>query len=106
MNLELTPTMDRVLIRREATTGRTRGGILLPDSAKSKPCRGIIVAVGPGKIMDNGVHRPLPWEVGTEVLFNSFGAVPLTDFGLEHGDAMADSDLVVVMEPDILLVIT
>ncbi|CCB85158.1 MULTISPECIES: GroES family chaperonin [Parachlamydia] len=65
------PLADRVLVKRtKAST--SKGGILLPDSAQEKPKEGIVVAVGPGKINENGRHEPVSLEVGARVLFSSY----------------------------------
>src|SRR2546428_10658336 len=67
--LKLQPLGDRVVVRRESSEERTAGGIVLPDTAKEKPTRGVIEAVGNGKLLDDGSRGKLQDQVGDRVLF-------------------------------------
>src|SRR5258705_11793515 len=69
--LKLQPLGDRVVVRREEGESRTAGGIVLPDAAKEKPTRGIIEAVGNGKLLDDGSRGKLQGQVGDPVPFTS-----------------------------------
>ncbi|GIX02972.1 MAG: co-chaperone GroES [Thermogutta sp.] len=94
--LQLQPLADRVVVEREESEEKTPGGILLPDTAKKKPSRGVVVSVGPGRLLDDGTRAPLQVKVGDRVLFSSYA-----------GDEfrMGDQEYVLLREEDILAVI-
>jgi len=68
----VTPLGDRVLVKRVAADDKTKGGIILPDTAKEKPREGIVVAVGKGKLLDNGERQPVSVKAKDRVLFSSY----------------------------------
>jgi chaperonin GroES len=70
--MKVKPLADRVVVRRAASEEKTAGGILLPDSAKDKPQRGTVVAVGNGKLLKDGSRRGLQVKEGDKVLFTSW----------------------------------
>lgn len=70
--MNLRPLHDRVIVKREEEETKTAGGIVLPGSAAEKPSRGEVVAVGEGKVHDNGARRELCVKVGDKVLFGKF----------------------------------
>jgi chaperonin GroES len=70
--MKITPLGDRVVVKREEAEEKTAGGILLPDTAKNKPQRGKVLAVGPGKLNKKGEHIALDVKVGDTVLFTSW----------------------------------
>jgi chaperonin GroES len=89
---KLKPLGNRILVKRnEATT--TRGGILLPDTAKEKPRQGIVVAVGPGSTDDKGRCHPLDVKVGDHVLFSSYSGTEYQDECL----ILSEDDLLAVL---------
>ena len=67
--LNIRPLQDRIIIKRIAEEEKTEGGIIIPDSAKEKPLEGKVVAVGPGRVLDNGELRKPDVKVGDHVLF-------------------------------------
>jgi chaperonin GroES len=69
---DVTPLGDRVLVRRTAAEETTKGGIILPDSAKEKPAEGTIIAVGAGRLDEHGSRLPLTVKVKDRVLFSSY----------------------------------
>jgi chaperonin GroES len=92
------PLGSRVLVKRaEAQT--TKGGILLPDSAKEKPKMGEIVAVGPGKLDESGSYQSMNVQLGDKVLFSTYA-------GVEVKSNEPGSDYLIINEDDILGVIT
>jgi chaperonin GroES len=95
-NIKLQPLGDRVVVEREESEERTAGGIVLPDTAKDKPARGTIVAVGDGKQLEKGGRSKLQVKVGDRVLFSSYA-----------GDEfkVGDQELLLMREDDILAVI-
>lgn len=89
----LRPLDDRVVVETLDAETTTAGGIVLPDTAKEKPQRGIVKAVGPGKLLDNGARGSLSVAVGDEVIYAKYGG---TDIKLD-GD-----EVKIVRESDIL----
>lgn len=93
MTIKLRPLHDRVLVKRLDSEERTQGGIIIPDSAKEKPLEGEIVAVGNGKVLDNGTTKPLCVKVGDRVLFAKYAE---TEVKLE------DQSYLLLREDDLL----
>jgi chaperonin GroES len=71
-NLKIRPIDDRVVVEPVEAEERTAGGIVLPDSAKEKPQRGHVVAMGPGKLLENGGRAPLSVAVGDQVIYGKY----------------------------------
>ena len=90
------PLGDRVLVRRLEEEEQQRGGIIIPDTAKEKPQEGEIVAVGTGKLGDNGERTPLEVKVGDKILFGKYSG---TEVKLE------DEEYLMMREEDILGII-
>ena len=72
MTIKLTPLHDRIVVRRVAEEETTRGGLIIPDTAKDKPQEGEVVSVGKGKINDEGKVRPLDVKAGDRILFGKY----------------------------------
>lgn len=70
--MKIRPLHDRVVVRRTEKEETTAGGIVLPDSASEKPSQGEVLAVGPGKVLDNGDVRPVDVKVGDKVIFGQY----------------------------------
>lgn len=95
--MEITPLHDRIIVRREHEEGEQRvGGIIVPDSAKEKPHRGTVIAVGKGRLTDEGTRIPLDVKIGDLVLFGKYTSTDIT----LHGE-----DLLVLRENEVLAVI-
>jgi chaperonin GroES len=82
--VNIRPLDDRVVIQPTEAELTTAGGIVLPDSAKEKPQRGKVVAVGPGKLLDNGVRATLSIAVGDEVIFGTYGGSEIEVDGVDY----------------------
>ena len=95
--MKLKPLGDRVLVKRLEQEEVTKGGIIIPDSAKEKPMKGEIIAVGPGKIADDGKHQKMHVEKGDLVLFNKYAGTEVKLDGIDH---------LVMREEDILAILT
>jgi chaperonin GroES len=95
--MALRPLHDNVLIRRIDPTEEQRGGIIIPDTAKEKPQEGEVLAVGPGKVQDDGTRRPLAVSVGNKVIFGKYAGTEVTVDG-EELLIMRESDLHGVLE--------
>ncbi|NJN47638.1 MAG: co-chaperone GroES [Candidatus Competibacteraceae bacterium] len=94
--MKLQPLYDRVVVRRKEEERKTAGGIVIPDSATEKPIRGEVIAIGNGKILDNGDNRPLDVKVGDEVLFGKYSGTEVK---------VDNEELVVMREDDIMAII-
>jgi len=94
--MKLRPLHDRVIVKRMEEERMSAGGIVIPDSATEKPVRGEVLAVGNGKILENGDKRPLDVSVGDNVLFGKYSGTEVT----VEGD-----ELLVMREEDIMAVI-
>ncbi|MCA9106125.1 MAG: co-chaperone GroES [Planctomycetales bacterium] len=81
--VNLRPLDDRIVVRPLDAEETTAGGIVLPDSAKEKPQRGTVVAVGPGRLLDSGQRGELSVAVGDEVIFGKYGGTEVEVDGAE-----------------------
>jgi chaperonin GroES len=71
--MNIRPLHDRVVVRRLDEETMSTGGIVLPDSATEKPSQGEVLAIGPGKVLDNGDQRALDVQVGDKIIFGQYG---------------------------------
>ena len=94
--MNIRPLHDRVIIKRMEEERKTAGGIVIPDTAAEKPIRGEVIAVGNGKILENGEVRPLDLKVGNTVLFGKYSGTEVKVEGEE---------LLVMREDDVMAVI-
>jgi len=93
----LQPLGDKVVVARDESLDTTAGGIFLPDSAKDKPSRGTIVAIGTGKLLDDGSRGELQVNKGDRVLFTSY-APEVINIDDEEYLLMSESDILAVIE--------
>ena len=91
------PLHDRVVVRRIEAEEKTKGGIIIPDTAKEKPQEGEILAVGPGKVMDNGKRTSLEVSVGQKVLFAKYAGSEIKLDGEEYL-ILRESDIMGIVE--------
>ena len=91
--MKIRPLHDRVLLKRLEPKEQMRGGIIIPDTAKEKPQEGEIIAVGPGKITDDGNVQPMNVKAGDRVLFGKYAG---TDVKID------DQEYIIMREDDIL----
>jgi len=94
---KLTPLGDRVVVRPIEREEMTKSGLVLPDTAKEKPQEGEVVAVGPGRTLDNGSRLPVELKTGQKVLYAKYAG---TEFKLE------DDEYLILREADILAIVT
>ena len=97
MATKFTPLHDRILIRRVEEEGTTRGGIIIPDSAKDKPQEGEVISVGKGKISEEGKVRPLDVKEGDRILFGKYSGTEIKLDG-EELMIMGEDDILAVVE--------
>ncbi len=95
--MKIRPLNDRVVVRRKEEEEKTAGGIVLPGSAKEKPNQGEVIAVGPGKLLDNGEVRPLSLKVGDNVVFGQYSGNNIKLDGEEY-IIMSESEIFGVLE--------
>jgi chaperonin GroES len=82
--MKIRPLQDRVLVKRVAEEEKTKGGIIIPDTAKEKPIEGEVVAVGNGKVLEDGKVRPLDIKAGDRILFGKYSGTEIKVEGVEH----------------------
>jgi len=90
--MKLNPLDDRVVVKPIEAEETTAGGIVLPDTAKEKPQRGEVLAVGPGRLLDSGERCPVSVSVGDEVLFSKYGGTEIEVDG-EELKILRESDI-------------
>ena len=94
--MKIRPLADRILVKRVEQDEVKKGGIIIPDTAKEKPQEAEVVAVGPGKVDDNGKHVPLEVKKGNRILIGKYSGTEVTIDGEEH---------LILREDDVLAVI-
>ena len=94
--MKIRPLQDRIIVKRVEEEEKTKGGIIIPDTAKEKPMEGKVVAVGKGKVMDDGKLHPVDVKVGDRILFGKYAGTEVKIDGEEH---------LILREDDILGVI-
>jgi chaperonin GroES len=95
--MKIRPLNDRVLVVRVEEEQKTAGGIIIPDTAKEKPQEGKIIAVGPGKMGDDGKRTPLTVKNGDKILFSKYAGTEIKIDGVEH-IFMKEDDILGVLE--------
>lgn len=95
--MKIRPLRDRVLVLRVEEEQRTTGGILIPDTAKEKPQEGRVVAVGPGRVTDNGKEIPIEVKEDDRILFGKYAGNEIQIDGVEH-IIMREDDILGIME--------
>ena len=94
--MKIRPLSDRVVVKRTKEEEKTKGGIIIPDSAKEKPVEGTVIAAGNGKVLKDGKQRPLDVKAGDKILFGKYSGTEVKLDGEEH---------VILREEDILAVV-
>jgi chaperonin GroES len=94
--MKLRPLNDRVIVKRAESETKTAGGIIIPDTAKEKPIEAEVVAVGSGKLMENGSRQEMQIKEGDRVLFSKYSGTEVKIEGKEH---------LILREEDILAVV-
>ncbi|MFA4906520.1 MAG: co-chaperone GroES, partial [Candidatus Margulisiibacteriota bacterium] len=89
------PIGDRVVVKPEPEEQKTKSGIVIPDSAKEKPSEGTVVAVGTGRILDNGQKVPVEVKIGDKVIYSKYGGTEVK---------IDDEEYIILAEKDILAI--
>jgi chaperonin GroES len=95
--MKIRPLQDRIIVKRVAEEEKSKGGIIIPDTAKEKPIEGKVIAVGNGKVLEDGKVRPLDVKAGDRVLFAKYGGTEIKIDGEEHL-IMREEDILGVIE--------
>lgn len=95
--MKLQPLSDRVLVKRLELEEKTAGGLFIPDTAKEKPSRGEVVAVGPGRVTEEGKTLPMNVKKGDLVLFSKYAGTEIT-IGDEEHLVMREDDLLAIIK--------
>jgi chaperonin GroES len=93
--MKIRPLQDRILVKRIDEEAKTKGGIIIPDTAKEKPQEGKVIAVGKGKVTEDGKLQPLDVKKGDRVLFNKYSGTEVNVDGEEH---------LIIREEDVLAI--
>jgi chaperonin GroES len=96
--MKIRPLGDRILIRRSEAQEKTAGGVYLPDTAKNKPQKGKVLAVGPGKLLKDGTRRPLQVKEGDTVLFTSWAGDEFREGRTDNVVLMSEEDVLAVLD--------
>jgi chaperonin GroES len=94
--MKLRPLHDRLLVKRIAEEEKTKGGLIIPDTAREKPTEARVIAVGEGNVLDDGKLRPLDVRAGDRVLFGKYSGTEIQHLGDEH---------LIIREDDVLAVL-
>lgn len=95
--MKLRPLHDRVIVKRLEEEAKSSGGIIIPDTAKEKPQEGKVIAVGKGKILDNGKVSPMAVKKGDRILFGKYSGTDIKIDGEEHL-IMREDDILAIVE--------
>jgi chaperonin GroES len=95
--MSIVPLNDKIVVQRVEASDKTSGGIILPDTAKEKPKEGKILAVGDGKLLENGSRASFQVKVGDRVLFTSYAGTEVTHEGKEYL-LMTEDDILAVVD--------
>jgi chaperonin GroES len=96
--MKIQPLGDRVAVKALEAESKTKGGIIVPDSAKEKPQEGLIVAVGKGKVLDNGTVAALEVKVGDKVLYGKYSGNEITTKDGEEILIMREDDILAIVK--------
>ena len=95
--MKVRPLYDRILVKRVEEETKTAGGLFIPDTAKEKPQKGLVVAVGNGKLQEDGTIRKLDVKAGDKVLFSKYSGNEIKMDGVEHL-IMREDDILAILD--------
>lgn len=97
MKMKIRPLHDRVIVKRLKEEEKTKGGIIIPDTAKEKPMEGKVIAVGPGKVLESGTKVSMNVKKGDRILFGKYAGTEIKIEGEEHL-IMGEDDILGIIE--------
>ena len=95
--MKFRPLADRIVVKRTKEEEKSKGGIIIPDTAKEKPVEGTVIAVGSGKVLKDGKVRPLDVKAGDKILFGKYSGTEVKVEGEEHV-LLREDDVLAVLE--------
>lgn len=95
--MKIRPLQDRIIVKRIEEEEKSKGGIIIPDTAKEKPMEGEVIAVGKGKILENGKKQPPEVKAGDRILFGKYAGTEVKIDGVEHL-IMREEDVLGIIE--------
>jgi chaperonin GroES len=95
--MKVRPLYDRILVKRVEEENKTAGGLFIPDTAKEKPQKGLVVAVGNGKVQEDGSIRKLDVKEGDKILFSKYSGNEIKMDGVEHL-IMREDDVLAILD--------
>jgi len=95
--MKIRPLQDRIIVKRIEEEEKTKGGIIIPDTAKEKPMEGEVIAAGTGKILENGKKQSLEVKAGDRILFGKYAGTEVKIDGIEHL-IMKEDDILGIIE--------
>mgnify|MGYP001105412777 CR=1 FL=1 len=95
--MKLRPLNDRIVVKRIEEEQKTAGGIIIPDTAKEKPIQGEVIAIGTGKLLEDGSRKPLDVKVGDRILFSKYAGTEVK-VGTEELLIMREDDVLAIIE--------
>ncbi len=96
--MKIRPLQDRIVVRRIEEEEKTKGGIIIPDTAKEKPIEGEVLAVGNGKVLDSGKLQPLTVKAGDRILFGKYSGTEIKIEGEDHLILREDDVLGIIVD--------
>jgi chaperonin GroES len=97
MSMKVRPLYDRILVKRVEEENKTAGGLFIPETAKEKPQKALIVAVGSGKVLEDGSIRKLDVKAGDKILFSKYSGSDIKIDGVEHL-ILREDDILAILE--------
>ena len=95
--MKLRPLQDRIIVQRVEEESKTKGGIIIPDTAKEKPAEGVVISVGKGKVADDGKLIPMEVKTGNRILFGKYSGTEVKVEGEEYL-IMREDDVLGIIE--------
>ena len=95
--MNIRPLQDRIIVKRIEEEEKTKGGIIIPDSAREKPMEGEVISVGSGKVLENGSKQPMEVKKGDRILFGKYSGTEVKIDGIEHL-IMREDDILAIVE--------
>ncbi len=95
--MNIRPLQDRIIVKRIEEEEKSKGGIIIPDSAREKPMEGEVISVGAGKVLENGSKQPMEVKKGDRILFGKYSGTEVKIDGIEHL-IMREDDILGIIE--------
>lgn len=97
--MRLTPLYEKLIVRRLESPDKTPGGIVIPDTGKKKPTKGEVVAIGDGRLLQDGTLVPLKVKVGDQIIFTEYGGIDI-EIDQKKFTVLSENEILAILEPD------